>query len=104
MKYMSGGLPILLSYEILFRSTMKLVPEGSSKNQKTSQIHSMQFQVQGSMNLMKYMKMAIAMNAENGKINSDEAKTILKQMVGNNYEWKVGDIDRALNGNFKIIA
>ena len=32
MKYMSGGLPILLSYEILFRSTMKLVPEGSSKN------------------------------------------------------------------------
>ena len=25
-------------------------------------------------------------------------------MVGNNYEWKVGDIDRALNGNFKIIA
>ena len=30
------------------------------------------------MNLMKYMKMAIAMNAENGKINSDEAKTILK--------------------------
>lgn len=32
MKYMSGGLPILMGYEVFFRSAMKLVPEGSKKN------------------------------------------------------------------------
>lgn len=32
MKYMKSGLPILLAYEVLFRSAMKLVPSGSPKN------------------------------------------------------------------------
>lgn len=32
MKYMSGGLPILMGYEVLFRSSMRLVPEGGKKN------------------------------------------------------------------------
>jgi hypothetical protein len=34
MKHMATGLPILLGYEILFRSTMKLVPQGSQTNEK----------------------------------------------------------------------
>jgi hypothetical protein len=32
MKYMSGGLPLLMGYEVFFRSAMKLVPEGGQKN------------------------------------------------------------------------
>ena len=33
-----------------------------------------------------------------------EAKTILKEIIGNDFEWKIGDIDRALKKNLKVIS
>lgn len=56
------------------------------------------------MNVMKYMKLAMSINAGKSSVDYNEAKTILKEMIGDNFEWKVGDIDRVLKGNMKIIG
>lgn len=45
MKYMTGGLPLLMGYEVYFRSAMKLIPEGGKKNEKTTEVHCLQFEV-----------------------------------------------------------
>lgn len=55
--------------------------------------------------LSKYMGMAMKMSG-GGKPYTDpsEAKTILKEIIGNDFEWKIGDIDRALKKNLKVIS
>lgn len=30
------------------------------------------------------------------------ATTMMKKLIGDNYEWKIADIDKILNGNFEI--
>jgi hypothetical protein len=37
------------------------------------------------MNMMKYMKIAMAMNSNQAKLDFNEAKHILKDMVGDNF-------------------
>ncbi len=53
---------------------------------------------------MKYMKLAMGISAGKSNVNYDQAKNILKEMIGINFEWKMGDIDHALNGNLNVIA
>jgi hypothetical protein len=55
--------------------------------------------------MSKYMDMAMQMS-KGGKpdISNDKAKQILKEMIGNNFEWKIGDIDRTLKRNIKIVG
>ena len=48
---------------------MKLVPEGGKKNESATEVHSLQFEVEGKMNVMKYMKLAMSISA--GKANVD---------------------------------
>ncbi len=36
--------------------------------------------------------------------DSSEAKAILKEIIGNEFEWKIGDIDRALKKNLKVMS
>ncbi len=50
------------------------------------------------------MKMAMNISAGKSNVDYDESKGILKEMIGNNFEWKIGDIDRVLNGNLNVIA
>lgn len=30
------------------------------------------------------------------------ATTMMKKLIGDNYEWKIADVDKILNGNFEI--
>jgi hypothetical protein len=55
--------------------------------------------------LSKYMSMAMKV-AGGGKPygDSSEAKAILKEIIGNEFEWKIGDIDRALKKNLKVMS
>ena len=55
--------------------------------------------------MTKYMGLAMKMKS-GGMPNVDfnEAKSILKEMIGNSFDWKVGDIDRALKRNLKVLS
>ena len=56
------------------------------------------------MNIAKYMGMAMKMSAGKSNIDFNEARSILKEMIGDNFEWKIGDIDRSLRGNLKVMG
>lgn len=55
------------------------------------------------MNIMKFMGFAAKMSGGKGSLEYDEAKKILKEMIGDNFDWKIGDIDQSLKGNFKVL-
>lgn len=83
---------------------MRLIPKGQ-RAEKVPEIHSIQFEVESKMVLSKYMGMAMKM-AGGGKPNVDpsEAKNIMKEIIGDNFEWKIGDFDRALGKNIKVMS
>jgi len=55
------------------------------------------------MNIMKYMGLAAKMSGGKGSVEYDEAKKILNEMIGDNFDWKIGDIDHSLNRNLKVL-
>ena len=58
----------------------------------------MQFEIENQISIMQMMKMMTPGNNN----DREQYENLIKLLIGNEYEWKIGDMDHKLNGNINL--